>query len=79
MHDRRSNRAARWCPLASVLVMSAAAATLYAAGYSAIIENYDGIVSVFNVMTIGSWCCATILLLAMLPIASLIHEALHDR
>lgn len=62
-----------------MVVMFAAAAMLYRVGYSAIIEHYDGIVSMFNLTIIISWCSATVVLLATLPIGLLIYVALHDR
>jgi hypothetical protein len=66
-------------PLATTAVMLAAAVALCRLGYDAVIANYDGALSLFNPVTVGSWCGAGLLFLLALPAAALVYETLTDR
>jgi hypothetical protein len=80
MPDRRQGSSfTAWVwPLVTAVVMLAAAAMLSRVGFSAMIANYDGMLSALNLVTIGSWCGSAVLLLITLPTATLVHEMLRD-
>jgi hypothetical protein len=77
---RTGVRAATWLwPLATATAMLAIAVVLCHLGYSAVIANYDGALSLFNPVTVGSWLGAGLLFLFALPAAGLVYETLTDR
>ncbi|MEV6932609.1 hypothetical protein AB0M46_50090 [Dactylosporangium sp. NPDC051485] len=77
--QRPARRRVAWLwPLATAVVMLAAAAALYAAGLWALVDGYDGLVTFFNAGTVIAWCAASVLLLSTLPVAMLVREATRE-
>ncbi|MEV4620826.1 hypothetical protein AB0J74_19210 [Asanoa sp. NPDC049573] len=78
-HRARVSAATWLWPLATATVMVAAAVALCRLGYLAVVANYDGALSIFNPVTVGSWFGAGLLFLLALPAAALVYETLTDR